>query len=51
MATFTAPEDVSVEGFFRTRVPARFKEITTGVDLSSVDGLGFTLQFDREQLA
>ena len=48
MATFTVPEGVTVEDFFRTHVPAQFKEITEGVDLSSMDGLEFTLQFDVE---
>ena len=48
MATFNVPENVTVDDFFRTHVPAQFQEITEGVDLSSMDGLEFTLQFDIE---
>jgi putative sterol carrier protein len=48
MTVFNVPEDVTVEDFFSTHVPAQFKEITEGADLSSMDGLEFTLQFDIE---
>jgi len=48
MPAFNVPETVTVDDFFRTHVPAQFKEITEGVDLASMDGLEFTLQFDIE---
>ena len=46
MATFNVPEDVSVDDFFKTHVPEQYQKITEGVDLSSMAGLEFTLQFD-----
>ena len=48
MVTFNVPEDVSVDDFFKIHVPDQFNKITEGVDLSSMTGLEFTLQFDIE---
>lgn len=46
MAKFTVPSGVSVNEFFETHVPAQFKEITAGADLSSLAGKEVNLQFN-----
>jgi putative sterol carrier protein len=46
MAKFTVPSGVSVKDFFETHVPAQFKEITAGANLSSLAGKEVNLQFN-----
>lgn len=46
MVQFNAPEDISVEEFFKSYVPKFFEEATEGVDLSMMEGKEFTMQFD-----
>ncbi len=46
MAQFNVPEDVSVEDFFKNQVPAQFPDLAAGVDLSTLAGKEFKLQFD-----
>ena len=46
MAKFNVPGNVSVNDFFEKHVPAQFKEITAGADLSSLAGKEVNLQFN-----
>ena len=48
MATFKVAENVSVEDFFEKEVPAQFKDLIAGADMSSVAGKEIKLQFDVE---
>jgi putative sterol carrier protein len=46
MAKFSVPSGVSVNDFFEKHVPAQFKEITAGANLSSLAGKEVNLQFN-----
>ena len=46
MAKFSVPSGVSVTDFFEKHVPAQFKEITAGANLSSLAGKEINLQFN-----
>jgi putative sterol carrier protein len=46
MAKFNVPSGVSVDDFFTKHVPAQFKEITAGANLSSLAGKEVNLQFN-----
>ncbi len=46
MAMFQAPENISVDDFFKDLVPRQFKETLEGADMSVMAGKDFTLQFD-----
>lgn len=46
MAKFNVPSGVSVSDFFEKHVPAQFKEITAGANLSSLAGKEVNLQFN-----
>ncbi|MDD5712698.1 MAG: SCP2 sterol-binding domain-containing protein [Smithellaceae bacterium] len=46
MAQFNVPEDIGVADFFTNYVPKQFEELTAGVDLSSMAGKVFSLQFN-----
>ncbi|MCX5848046.1 MAG: SCP2 sterol-binding domain-containing protein [Deltaproteobacteria bacterium] len=46
MAKFSVPSDVTVDEFFEKHVPAQFKEITAGANLSSLVGKEVNLQFN-----
>jgi putative sterol carrier protein len=46
MAKFNVPSGVSVTDFFEKHVPAQFKEMTAGANLSSLAGKEVNLQFN-----
>ncbi len=46
MVQFNVPDDIAVDDFFNNYVGPEFKKITAGVDLSSMAGTEFTLQFN-----
>ncbi len=46
MPEFNAPDDVTVDGFFKDFVPGFFEEALKEADLSMMEGKDFTLQFD-----
>jgi len=46
MPEFNAPENISVEEFFKSYVPEFFAKATSEADLSMMKGREFTMQFD-----
>jgi putative sterol carrier protein len=48
MSSFPVSEDVTVDDFYKQTVPAQFAELTAGLDLSTMAGKEFTLQFNIE---
>lgn len=50
MAKFSVPSGVSVTDFFETHVPAQFKDITAGANLSSLAGKEVNLQFNIDAM-